>query len=737
MSTLRTLELVQLSPRLLEILRRQGLSSLTKFQVEAVERGITRGNSQILLTRDYNEAYQIAEIAILNKVASNFRARVLIISPNPHLAEVSHHSINQKCTRLGIETTAITRRRVATDPNIKIGRVVVSTFRTLSIALRTHPEILEDLQCVLTERLDFIGHPEVGSNLEAALVTLKGHSDDLQYISICPPVANLDELSSWLKSDIVEDKKADIKRLFGVRAFENVYESLADLAEYTQAKRGQVMILCANEEDSEGLASTLAGIQKGNDSAKLDFHLTLGHQDELIELSERVRELYPECETSVLLGQMLSKGVAFFHKGVSKSQRRIISRAWEDGLLPALVVPTRFAIPGNLKASSVFVMGVYMEDVQKGEKDDERLSLLSEWELTDVLQSAGRSGIDSRAFGIVVVGDENERQRVISKYFFREEDSSITPRLGEVDSCMDDPENIQDLVLGQICSSETGDEDPFSVLNRTFWAASNSADSISADGETNPKLRTKNLISMRATKSIITRAGEIDNSSVKLVSINPKKVEGLVHSASRDRWHHVVLRAEEGVSCTCESWKYQGIRKHRLCKHLVKFMNYALEKEDVSQYASAMIDQSLLGLEMLDDLENGGLVFQKGKTTECTDTGKTVTMLGIPVSVAKKVMKALTKQDAELRSILLEVATARTSVPRKIWKRVLDTTEPGVKGNIEFCDDDIPGIIENCLEELQYLNTILAGLVGDKRKSLKKEANYMEKRLLELLSGFS
>ena len=150
-----------------------------------------------------------------------------------------------------------------------------------------------------------------------------------------------------------------------------------------------------------------------------------------------------------------------------------------------------------------------------------------------------------------------------------------------------------------------------------------------------------------------------------------------------------------------------------------------------------MIDQSLLGLEMLDDLENGGLVFQKGKTIECTDTGKTVTMLGIPVSVAKKVMKALTKQDAELRSILLEVATARTSVPRKIWKRVLDATKAGIKGNIEFCDDDIPGIIENCLEDLQYLNTILAGLVGDKRKSLKKETNYMEKRLLDLLGGFS
>jgi superfamily II helicase len=710
---------------------------LTKFQADAVEGGITRGTSQILLTRDYEEAYTIAEISILNKVASNFRARVLVICPNPHLAEVSHSSINQKCSRLGIETTAITRRRVATDPELKIGRVVVSTFRALTIALRTHPEILEDLECVVTERLDFIGHQGVGAYLESALVTLKGHSDNLQYISICPPVANLDELSSWLMSEVVEDKKDDINRIFSVRAFENVNESLADLAEYTQAKRGQVMILCANEMDSEVLASTLAGLQKDDDSGTLDFNLTLGHQDELIELSEQVSNLYPECDTSALLGQMLSRGVAFFHSGVSKAQRRIISNAWEDGLLPVLVVPTRFAIPGNLKASSVFVMGVYMEDVRKGENDDERLSLLSEWELTDVLQSAGRSGIDNRAFGIVVVADENERQRVISKYFEREDDSSINPRLGEVDSCMDNPENIQDLVLGQICSLETSDEDPFSILNRTFWAASNAADSITEAGEATPKVRTKNLISMRATKSIITRASEITDSSVKLVSVNPKKVEGLIHSASRDLWHHVILRAQEGVSCTCESWKYQGIRKHRLCKHLVKFMNYSVEKDDISQYASALIDQSLRGLEILDDLENGGLVYSKGKAHECSDTGKSVTMLGIPVSVAKRVMKELSKQDAELRSILLEVAAARTSVPRKVWKRILEATVPGVKGDIELCDDDIPGVVENCLEEIHYLNTILEGLVDKKRKSLRKEIDYMEKRLRYLLGGFS
>ncbi|MDF1540719.1 MAG: hypothetical protein P1Q69_17620, partial [Candidatus Thorarchaeota archaeon] len=523
--------------------------------------------------------------------------------------------------------------------------------------------------------------------------------------------------------------------IFGVRAFENVYESLADLTKYAQTKKGQVLILCANEKESEDIAVILAGVRKDKESSKLNFNFTLGHHDELIELAKSVRRQYPECETSVLLGLLLPKGVAFFHSGVSKSQRRLMSNAWEDGLLPVLVLPTRFAIPTGFRGSTTFVMGVYMEDEKKEGETESHLSLLSEWELSDVLRSVGRTGIDNRAFGIVVVGNEDERQRVISKYFVREEDSSITPGLGEVDSCMDDPENIQDLVLGEICSSKNSGEDPFSVLSRTFWAASKSMEGGSEDEI--PEAQTKNLISMRATKSIISRAGEISDSSVKLVSVTPQKVEGLIHSASRDLWHHVVLRAQEGVSCTCESWKYQGIRKHRLCKHLVKFMNYTIEKEGVSQYASAVIDQSLLGLEILDDLVKGDFIFKKDKKIECTDTGRTVTMLGVPVGDARRVMKAIGKKDSGLRPILLDVAVARTAVPREVWMRVIKATEPGVKGAIEFCKEDTPGVIENCLEDLQYLNTILAGLAGSSRKPLKKEADYMEKRLRYLLEGFS
>jgi len=734
MSTLKELELVQASPRLLEVLRRQGIAQLTEFQKEAVEGGITRGRNQILKTHDYDEAYEIAEIAILNRVSSDFRARAIILCPNPHHAEKRFQSASQRCARLGVETTIIARRRDAIRPVPRLGRVIVATFRSFSIALRTQPDILRDVESVLIDRLDLIGQPDLGALLEKSIVTIKGHNSNIQFISICPPVADIQELHIWLKSDIVEDKKADIQRIFSIKSFENVYESLTDLTEFVMSKRGQVLLLTASSEAAEELSSTL--VEGHAQAEKLDLKISLGHQEELKEVASNLVEYYPACDISKKIAKHVRKGVAFLHEGLSREQRREISHAWQNRLIPVLVMPIGFAVASGLKAYTVFVMGVYMQGTME-QKDNGNLTLVSEWQLSEVLQSAGRSGVDSRAFGIVVVDNEFEMKRVKSKYFDVHSDSSITPVLGEVDSSMDDPENIQDLVLGELCLSKGGSEDPFSVVSRTYWAVTKNTGESKEDSLSEERDSIQFNISQRAVKSTIMRAKDIPDTSVKMVSVTPHKLEGLIHSESRDLWHHVILRDDEGISCTCESWKYQGIRRHRLCKHLVKFMQYASKKKDVSQYAIAVIRKSLAGLEILDDLVKDGLVFRDDKKIVCTDLGRTVTLLGIPVKDAKRVMRILSTGKAELDAILLELTGTRDNVPKEVWKRVLKIINDDAKKPLELCEEDYPGIVENCFEDFQYYNTILLRLIDAKKTDLRKQAERMDSRLNQILDAFS
>ena len=739
MSTLRELEIEQVSPRLLEVLRREGLTTLTPFQSAAVDGGILRGESQILQTYDYEEAYQIAEISLLNRVASDFKTRALVLCPNPHQAEKRFHSLSYRCKRLGIEATAIIRRRTAIGDAWKGGRVIVTTFRALDIALRIHPDAFEGIECLLTDRLDLIGQPRLGAKLETVLVTLMGMHTELQHVVVSPPVADVEDLSSWLGARIVEDTKTDMKRIFSVKAFESVNESLADLTEFVQYRRGQVAILCSNIPACEELAAQLTGISDASKESALDLRLTPEHRDDLGTLSRDIMGRYAECATSVILGRTVSRGVAFIHEGIARSQRRIISGAWEDGLVPVIIMPTRFAIASGLRATVVFLIGVFMQDLAGDLADKEELTQLSEWQLSDVLSSVGKRGVDNEAFGIVVVGTQTERHRVLARYFVEDSEGNISPRLGEVDSSMDNPENAQDLVLRQLCSDHTRDEDPFSILDRTFWASTNRVTQISRDGlMLADDADVEALISLRSTKSTATRAREIPDEDVRLVSMNPNKIEGLVHSRSRDLWHHVVVRAGEGVSCTCESWKYQGIRKHRLCKHLVRFSNFALQNDETKPYAASVIRQSLRGLEILGELEREGLMQRDGKGFRCTKLGQSVTVLGVSVSDSKRVNKALGQAGNKLANILIDVAVARTGMPRKAIAGVLDAVQTRNMEKVVNCEQHGPGIVENCLEELHYINSILAGIMGGKaNKELKREIRKLDKNLTATLDTFS
>ncbi|MFW9911317.1 MAG: hypothetical protein ACFFEU_02545 [Candidatus Thorarchaeota archaeon] len=735
-STLRELELAQVAPRLIELLRKSGVDRLTEFQLESVNNGIMRDGNQILATYDYGEAYQIAEIAILNRVASDYRARVLVLCPNPHQTETKYNSIGHKCRRLGIESAAIIRRRDAIQEEWQSSRVVVSTYRAMDIALRIAPDALDNVVAVLIDRLDLIGQPGLGATLETVLVALMGIGKPIQYVAISPPVADIEELANWLNASQIIDQKAEVKLIFSVKSFDSVNESLADLTEFVHYRRGQVMILCANAPTSEDLAARLSG-KSGDDGVALDLRLTPEYRDDLRELSLNVMESYRKCEMTMKLGSTVSQGVAFFHEGVSRAQRRIISEAWEDGLLPVIVMPMRFAIASGLKATVVFLMGVFMQELGKDLTYEDSVTMLSEWQLNDVLQSAGRRGIDNDAFGIVVVDNEEEKTRILAKYFVADSEGNIIPREGEVDSVMDDTENIQDLVLGQICGVSEDSVDPFSVINRTFWATSNRMTGPIRDGTlTSDGTTVDQLVSLRTTRSTEKRAEEIPDESVKVVSLNPSKIEGLVRSGSREMWHYVSLKASDGVSCSCESWKYQGIRRHRLCKHLVKFAKHALKGEDTKQYASSVIEQSLRGLEVIGELERAGLVQRVKKTIRCTELGENVTYLGVPVPDAKRVMKAMSERKGNLKDILLGVATARSNLPREVMSRIIDALPAD---NIEdlVCDkNEMPGIVENCIEEIDYINMTLLGLMGEKRKDkLKKDSIAMEDNLRTLIGA--
>lgn len=730
MSTLRELEFERTSPQLLEVLRRQGLASLTGFQTEALEKGIMRGTSQILVTQDYGEGYQIGEIALLNRVASNFRTRGIILCPHPHQAEKRLHSVAQKCNRLGIEVTSIIRRSDAIDLPSDMGRVIVATFRSLSIAARNRPSLWEDVSFLLIERLDLIGQPNLGVQLETAIVGGMEKTPDMQYVALCPEVADLPDLAKWLDAKVLRDKQADVNRIFSVKAFKSITESLADLAQYVHKKKGQVIILAPDIASSQALAEKLTGSDDSETTPHLDLGLTPGHRDELRELCGRIKRIHPQCIMTQRLVNVVSRGVAFFHEGVAKKQRRAISAAWDSSLLPVIVMPIQFALASGMTGTVVFLIGVFAQRKESIDRNQDALVMLSEWQMNNLLGAAGRTRIDTEGFGIVVVDNEQERQRVLMKYFRKNEKGDLVPRLGEVDSLMDEPENLQFLVLGELCTTEKQEKKPLSIINKTFWASTNKTFTPKEERFVPvDEIPIDTLLSLRATKSTVERADKISDDDVKVVSVSPSKIEGLVHSASRDLWHYVTLNSSEGVSCSCESWKYQGMKNHRLCKHLVKFAKYTLHDGEAEPYASGVLRHSLRGLETLDELEKSGLVARYGDSVQCTELGRRVAALGVSIEDAKRTKKIIEDSKGDFMNTLIKLVSTKTGANPEQLRRILTAVSEGEEDEDMYCKDDLPGLVENHVEELIYVNSVLEQMLIEDEDGLLKNrpANLTEK----------
>ncbi|MFX1484371.1 MAG: hypothetical protein ACFFCP_14410, partial [Promethearchaeota archaeon] len=146
-----------------------------------------------------------------------------------------------------------------------------------------------------------------------------------------------------------------------------------------------------------------------------------------------------------------------------------------------------------------------------------------------------------------------------------------------------------------------------------------------------------------------------------------------------------------------------------------------------------VILQSLRGLEVYDELEKDRLIVRDKETPRCTELGRSVTVLGVPVRDTKKVMKALSDSRSDLKTILESVVLTQTEVRKEVVKRVLNRLPAKTIEEI-IVDDDMPGIIENCLEELEYINSILLKLV-DAKHSARKESEKLEENLVTLLES--
>lgn len=195
------LELIE--PAIANILKKQGINDLLPVQREALQQGLLRGASLILLAPTSSGKTLTGEILAVHNALK--RERTAILVPYKALAEERYADLCSRWSELGLRAVLSTGDHPSIELSVfQEGEVDVALFtyeRFLSlITSNNNTSILSLFSALVVDELQLISDEERGPRLEWILTFLRGMKSPLQFLGLSAVTSDLNGLDKWLNA---------------------------------------------------------------------------------------------------------------------------------------------------------------------------------------------------------------------------------------------------------------------------------------------------------------------------------------------------------------------------------------------------------------------------------------------------------------------------------------------------------------------------------------------------------
>ncbi|MFB6093210.1 MAG: DEAD/DEAH box helicase, partial [Haloquadratum sp.] len=194
-------------------LRGEGIEELYPPQAEAVEAGVTRGESLVASVPTASGKTLIAELAMLSSVARGGTA--LYIVPLRALASEKKAEF-ERWEEYGIDVGVSTGNYDSDGEWLASRDVVVATSEKVDSLVRNGAGWIDDLSCVVADEVHLVDDAERGPTLEVTLGKLRTLNPGLQVVALSATVGNADVVAEWLDAELVESTWRPIDLRTGV-----------------------------------------------------------------------------------------------------------------------------------------------------------------------------------------------------------------------------------------------------------------------------------------------------------------------------------------------------------------------------------------------------------------------------------------------------------------------------------------------------------------------------------------
>src|SRR6056297_979449 len=405
-------------------LREQGIEELYPPQAEAVEAGVTEGESLVASIPTASGKTLIAAMAMLASIEREGKA--LYIVPLRALASEKQADFAEY-EQYGLDVGVSTGNYESDGGWLADKDIVVATSEKVDSLVRNNAPWISDLTCVVSDEVHLVDDGNRGPTLEVTLAKLRRLNPDLQTVALSATIGNAGELAGWLDAELVDSDWRPIELQKGVHYGQALHledGSQHRLAVQNNEKPTAAVVRDTLQDDTdedgnvEEGGSTLVFVNSrrnaeaaaGRLASTVRPHLSADEKAQLEGIAAEIRDV-SDTETSDDLADALRDGAAFHHAGLARGHRELVEEAFQNRLVKVVCATPTLAAGVNTPSRRVVVRDWRRYDGSAG-----GMAPLSVLEVHQMMGRAGRPGLDPYGEAVLIASSHDEVDELFERY---------------------------------------------------------------------------------------------------------------------------------------------------------------------------------------------------------------------------------------------------------------------------------------------------------------------------------
>ncbi|WP_435360019.1 ATP-dependent DNA helicase [Haloarchaeobius sp. DFWS5] len=399
-----------------EQLHDDGIEELYPPQAQAVEAGITEGDSVVASIPTASGKTLIATLAMLSAVERGGKA--LYIVPLRALASEKKAEF-EAFEEFGVSVGVSTGNYESEGGWLGEKDIVVATSEKVDSLVRNGASWISDLTCVVADEVHLIDDRHRGPTLEVTLAKLRQVNPSLQVVALSATVGNAGDIADWLDADLIDDDWRPIDLRKGVHYGNKLsFDDGTEREVRIQGNEKQESALLRDILEDGGSSLVFVNSRRNAEAAarrlseEVKPFLNPAEEEDLADLADDIRDV-SDSDTSDDLAEVVERGGAFHHAGLAREHRALVEDAFRDRKLRVICATPTLAAGVNTPSRRVIV-----RDWRR--YDGSGMAPLSVLEVHQMMGRAGRPGRDPYGEAVLLASNHDDREELFDRYVYAE-----------------------------------------------------------------------------------------------------------------------------------------------------------------------------------------------------------------------------------------------------------------------------------------------------------------------------